>query len=188
MMSYGNKELESLIIINMQKLGIAAFVTLGQAQQFLQVESNLSTPTVIFHGFGRHCKDNFRGDQFAVHIEKKTGAHAECVEIDADFNDPDEAYTKSVFNNFLHYTQAACDAVASNNFFNKGQEFNLIGFSQGSLVARNLVENCPELKVRNLWTIGGPHRGVHAVPHCESGLWCEVLQELVDGEAYDPFF
>jgi len=42
-------------------------------------------------------------------------------------------------------------------------------------VARHLVENCPDLKVRNFFTIGGPHRGVAAVPYCSTGMWCKAL-------------
>lgn len=114
----------------MKQFNLAAtLLTLGSTKEFLQVEVDLKTPTVIFHGLGRHCKDNFRGDQFAQHITEVTGAYAECVEIDADFNDPDDAFYKSIFNNMLHYTQAACDSVASNPHFNNGQEFNLIGIS-----------------------------------------------------------
>ena len=63
-------------------------------------------------------------------------------------------------------------------------EFNLVGISQGSLVARNLIENCDGVKVRNVFTIGGPHRGVAMVPHCESGVWCDTLQYIVDNAVY----
>jgi palmitoyl-protein thioesterase len=51
-------------------------------------------------------------------------------------------------------------------------------------VARNLVENCDGLKVRNLWTIGGPHRGVAMFPHCEDGIWCDTLTSILDNYAY----
>ena len=86
----------------------------------------------------------------------------------ADYDKPEDARFASIFNNMNNYTQSACDAVAANPNFNN-TEFNLVGISQGSLVARNLVEHCPQLKVRNLWTIGGPHRGVNAIPRCFDG-------------------
>ena len=162
---------------------LASLVVIGSAQEFL-VEPKLKTPTVVFHGITRHCKDMLKGSIFADHISQVTGAHAECVEIDAPFDDPTLASYNSIFNNFNHYTQAACDAVSANPHFNS-TEFNLVGISQGSLVARNLVENCPHLKVRNLWTIGGPHRGVHAFPHCESGTWCDTLGFIIDNYDYD---
>ena len=138
---------------------------------------------MIFHGFNEHCKGKDNGEYFADHVAEVTGAHAECVEVDAPFDDPTQAQFKSVFNNFVHYTEAACAAVRANPNFNSG-EFNLIGISQGSLVARNLVENCPDLHVRNLWTIGGPHRGVNALPNCYEGIRCEVETYLVNNGVY----
>lgn len=87
----------------------------------------------------------------------------------APFDNPKAAAFASEFSNFLTYTEAACDAVRKSPNFKEGEEFNLVGISQGSLVARNLVENCRDLKVRNLFTIGGPHRGTHTWPHCEDG-------------------
>lgn len=114
-----------------------------------------------------------------------TGAHAECVEVDEPFDKSELAQFKSVLNDFMHYTEAACDAVRANPNFNK-TEFNLIGISQGSLVTRNLVENCPDLKVRNLWTIGGPHREDNALPNCNKGIWCDVEIYLVNNGVYQP--
>jgi len=148
------------------------------------VDAKLKTPTVVFHGFTAHCKDAFHGDQLAAHVETVTGAHAECVEIAAPFDDPVQASYRSIFDNFNNYTDAACKAVSENPHFNNGQEFNLIGISQGSLVARHLIEHCPTLKVRNVWTIGGPHRGVAMVPHCESGVWCDTLAYIIDNADY----
>ena len=156
----------------------ASLISIGLAYDFLQ-QANLNTPTVIFHGFTDHCKNRWIGDKLADHIAKVSGAHAECVEIDAPFDDPTQASYKSIFNNFNHYSQAACKAVADNANF-AGKEFNLIGISQGSLVARYLVENCTNLKVRNLWTIGGPHRGVHSFPFCADGIWCDSLTYLIE--------
>jgi len=142
-------------------------------------------PTVVFHGVNSYCKDHWHGDGIAAHVASKTGMHAECVEIMATHDDIDAAWTNSIFGNFDKYVADACDKVRANPHFNNGQEFNLIGLSQGSLVARHLVENCTDLKVRNLFTIGGPHRGVSEVPYCHTGIWCTSLNTIAEGYAND---
>lgn len=52
----------------------------------------------------------------------------ECVEVGADFNDPEDAKLLSVFNDFNLYTDDACRRVSANPHFNS-TEFNLIGIS-----------------------------------------------------------
>ena len=40
------------------------------------------------------------------------------------------------------------------------REINLVGISQGGLLARAVVERCPDLEVHTLFTFGAPHNGV----------------------------
>jgi len=141
---------------------------------------------VVFHGFNSYCKGQVHGELFASHIQEVTGMHAECVEIDADFDDTTGAWNASVFNDFPKYTEKACEALRNNPNFNNGQEFNLVGLSQGSLVSRYVIEECPDLKVRNLFTLGGPHRGVGEIPFCHEGDWCMGLNYLADNFSEKP--
>lgn len=75
---------------------------------------------MLFHGFNSWCKGRDHGELFANHIKSATGMHAECVEIDADFDDTSAAWTASVFNDFTKYVEKACDAVRANPNFNNG--------------------------------------------------------------------
>lgn len=72
--------------------------------------------------------------------------------------------------------------------------FNMVGFSQGGLFVRALVERCPGLKVRNLLTLGAPHSGVMDVPNCinpshgeRERTLCKLIETLLDKGAYAPF-
>ena len=49
------------------------------------------------------------------------------------------------------------------------ENFNLIGFSQGGLLGRALIQNCPEVaaKVKNFISIGSPQNGVSEFPRCD---------------------
>ena len=61
----------------------------------------------------------------------------------------------------------------------------MMGLSQGSLLARHIVERCPTKgQARNLVTIGGPNMGVSATPHCFEGIICDMLNYIVDSLVY----
>ena len=44
---------------------------------------------------------------------------------------------------------------------------SIVGFSQGGLYARALVQTCPGIRFVNLITLGSPHGGVEAIPGCD---------------------
>lgn len=64
-----------------------------------------------------YCKGWAKGELLAEHIQKVTGAHAECIEIMANFDDPKKASEASMYSNFVEYTEAACDAVRNSPNF-----------------------------------------------------------------------
>jgi palmitoyl-protein thioesterase len=65
-------------------------------------------------------------------------------------------------------------------------EFNVIGLSQGGLLARYIAEECDMPgRVRNLVTLGGPHMGVAAVPHCgRGGVVCSIVNHVAKTFVY----
>lgn len=137
--------------------------------------ADTGVPTAMFHGFGDACLNPGDG-QFDRLISKGTNAHAQCIEVGIP------AFS-SVVNNFEHIAEESCKKVAANKHFQG--EFNVIGLSQGGLIARYIVESCDMPgKVRNMVTIGGPHMGVDKVPHCFSGMVCSLVNQVVDVFVY----
>jgi triacylglycerol esterase/lipase EstA (alpha/beta hydrolase family) len=61
-------------------------------------------------------------------------------------------------------------------------DINLIGISQGNMVARWIIEACDlgAHKVHNYLSISGPQQGVQAVPECLTGDWCKALNLVAD--------
>lgn len=114
----------------MKQFTLSALLSASYAN-FLSEETakEVKRPTVVFHGVNSYCKNHWHGDGLAAHVAEKTGMHAECVEIMADHDDIDTAWTNSIFGDFNKYVANACDKVRANPHFNKGQEFNLIGLS-----------------------------------------------------------
>lgn len=132
-------------------------------------------PTAMFHGLGDMCINPGIGQIDRV-IAKGTGGKVECIEVGLPS-------VGEVLNNAQHVAEVSCDKIAKNPIF-KG-EFNVIGLSQGGLFARYIVEECKMPgKVRNMVTIGGPHMGVSAVPHCFHGFICDILNNVIDHIVY----
>jgi palmitoyl-protein thioesterase len=132
-------------------------------------------PTAIFHGFGDSCW--FPGmSHFAYEIGNLTGAYATCIEIGW-------GSTTSIFENFESQAEEACKKVLADPNFQG--EFNVLGLSQGGLLARHIVERCPTKgQPRNLVTLGGPNMGVSASPHCFTGLFCAMINYIIDNLVY----
>ena len=59
-----------------------------------------------------------------------------------------------------------------------GKEFNLIGISQGGLIARTVVERCADLDIHTLYTFGSPHNGVSVYQKCEV-WWCPFANHIL---------
>jgi len=100
-------------------------------------------------------------------IAKGTNAKVHCIEVGIPS-------LGEVFNKFETIAEKSCQEVAANKDFQG--EFNVVGLSQGGLLARYIAEECEMPgKVRNVLTMGGPHMGVDAIPGCFTGFGCDVL-------------
>jgi palmitoyl-protein thioesterase len=132
----------------------------------------------MFHGFGDACVNP--GDiQFDEQLKKGTGANVHCIEVGVPS-------LGEVFNNFESVAKKSCEKVASNPDFQG--EFNVVGLSQGGLLARYIAEECEMPgKVRNLLTMGGPHMGVDAIPGCFTGFMCNILNFMAKKVVYTNF-
>ncbi len=94
--------------------------------------SSLATgvPTAVFHGLGDSCRH--RGmKNFADRIADQTGAISKCVEIGS-------GSATSIFENFEKQAESACASILADEDFQG--EFNVLGLSQGGLIARYIVE------------------------------------------------
>jgi palmitoyl-protein thioesterase len=134
-----------------------------------------AVPTAIFHGLGDAC--HHRGmKEFTEEIAQQTGAYAACIEIGT-------GSMTSIFENFEKQCESACASLLADPNFQG--EFNVLGLSQGGLIARYIVEECATaVPVRNMATLGGPHKGVAATPNCIDGIFCDIINMIVDEFVY----
>ena len=139
--------------------------------------SAVAVPTAVFHGLGDACI--YPGmHQFTKEIGSGTGDYAKCVEIG-------NGSLTSIFKNFESQGEIGCKNLLAIDEFKNAEEINVVGLSQGALVARYIVENCEGVKARNLLSIGGPNMGVTDIPHCFSnGPVCSIVNKVARSLVY----
>ena len=81
-------------------------------------------PTIIFHGVNDECNSMMKS--IARQVSESTDAHAECMEIG------DGTITSDLFSVPVQGWYA-CRKIMNSKVFADG--FNLIGFSQGGIIA-----------------------------------------------------
>ena len=136
-------------------------------------------PTAIFHGLGDACI--YPGmHSFTKDIKDGTGDYAKCIEVG-------NGSLTSMMENFMSQAETACTNLLADENFNV-TEINVMGLSQGALLARYIVESCPiQGKVRNWASIGGPNMGVIDMPHCFSGPFCAMVNTVARDLVYSSF-
>ncbi|GEQ70894.1 hypothetical protein JCM33374_g4574 [Metschnikowia sp. JCM 33374] len=117
---------------------------------------------VLWHGLG----DNYNsgGMKHAAELISQllpdTFVHSVYVD-----EDPSTDERRSLFGNANSELELVCSQLSNMTELKDG--FGAIGFSQGGLFLRALVQRCPEIAVSTLVTFGSPHMGVSELPICQ---------------------
>lgn len=133
-------------------------------------------PIAVFHGLGDCCC--FPGMiEFTKYLGKEAATFAKCVEVG-------DGPASSWLMGFQKQVNSACANMNKYPEFQNG--VNVVGLSQGGLIARALAEMC-NITVHNVITMGGPHMGVMSIPNCETGFYCDIFNDVIELGVYDSF-
>ncbi|KAJ2424773.1 hypothetical protein GGF41_002663, partial [Coemansia sp. RSA 2531] len=88
------------------------------------------------------------------------------------------------FGNINNQIDTVCDSLSAIEELQDG--VNLMGFSQGGLFLRALVQRCPAIRAKVLVTFGSPHGGVARIPECASSgdTLCQWMRQLASKGVY----
>ncbi|CDY64683.1 palmitoyl-protein thioesterase 1 [Brassica rapa] len=156
-----------------QRFGLAAAVV------FLAlVQVSVSVPFIVLHGIAAACSEGKEAN-FTQLLSNFSGSPGFCLEVGNGELD-------SWFMPLAKQAEIACEKVKQMKELRQG--YNIVGRSQGNLVARGLIEFCDGgPPVYNYVSLAGPHAGISSVPMCGSGLWCEIADELIKSDIYSDF-
>ncbi|KAJ2745433.1 hypothetical protein GGI20_002187 [Coemansia sp. BCRC 34301] len=113
--------------------------------------------------------------------EELSGAFVHSVQLGASVGADRSA---GFFGNINNQVDAVCDSLSEIEELQDG--VNLMGFSQGGLFLRALVQRCPTIQAKVLVTFGSPHGGVARIPECASSgdRLCQWMRQLASRGVY----
>ncbi|CAI8010953.1 Palmitoyl-protein thioesterase 1 [Geodia barretti] len=150
-------------------LSAAIVVSSGVAQDVV--------PLVLWHGIGGSCCDPHHLGQLIALIEKEVpGIYIHSISFGKN---PTEDVFFSFYGLLSDQVSQVCDALANDTRLANG--FNAMGFGQGGLFLRALVQRCGKVRVRNLISVGGPQQGSYGLPYCpgNNASLCRVVHHTV---------
>lgn len=162
-------------------------------------ESNSYRPVVLWHGLGDNYNSSGMNRVTQLIQEMYPGVFVHSIAIDSD---PSRDENKSLFGDANDEVDLACEQIANISQLKDG--FDAIGFSQGGVLTRALIERCSAARVHNFITFGSPHMGVMELPVCrdekdwickrrnaflKKQVWHESIQNTVIPAQYfrDPY-
>ncbi|KAK8442651.1 hypothetical protein ACI3L0_001119 [Candidozyma auris] len=146
--------------------------------------SNFTKPeaVVIWHGLG----DNFNSSGM-VHVKNiiqqlMPEIYIHSVAVDEN---PSLDERRSMMGNANDEVDLVCEKLSKVPQLQRG--FGAIGFSQGGLFLRALIERCPNISVSTLVTFGSPHMGVSELPLCadENDWLCKKKNEILKRQVWN---
>ncbi|KAJ2126991.1 hypothetical protein GGF48_003449 [Coemansia sp. RSA 921] len=138
-------------------------------------------PVVIWHGMGDTCCDNqTMGAIRQIIADELPNTYVHSVRVGSTEG---ADRTAGFFGNVNTQLDSVCTDLLSIPELRGG--VNLMGFSQGGLFARALVQRCSALKVQTLVTWGAPHSGVSQIPSCaQHDTMCNWMRRMASRGVY----
>ncbi len=133
-----------------------------------------SLPVAVIHGFYDSC-DSAYFPALVNLLKYNLGDYATCLRTGEG--------SKSLSLSIEEQAKKACEEINKNEKFNG--DFSILSISQGGLIARYIIQKC-EMKgtVEKLVSFGGPMLDTSKVPFCLNGVFCFIINSLVDYFVY----
>ncbi|KAG8626165.1 hypothetical protein KVT40_006566 [Elsinoe batatas] len=143
-------------------------------------------PVILWHGLGDRSDAAGLSDVSDLLQAVHPGTKVHIVSLASDGAGDRRA---SFFGRLTDQLSSVCDNLTSSADFSGGvTSVDALGFSQGGLFLRGLVETCAGIHVRSLVTFGSPHNGIADLPAC--GTWdllCKGAEGALKGNKWSEW-
>ncbi|KAI7824974.1 Alpha/Beta hydrolase protein [Kickxella alabastrina] len=173
----------ALLLLNLLFALLLTTRPVGAASNHNIDTGDLPLPVVIWHGMGDTCCDNNTMGAVAQTIKDELpGVFVHSVRLGSSEGADRNA---GFFGNLNSQVDSVCSDLTKIPQL-QGRGINMMGFSQGGLFLRALIERCPNISARALVTFGSPHSGVARVPECasEGDVLCNWMRQLAARGVY----
>lgn len=143
-------------------------------------------PLILWHGLGDNYAADGIKDVLSLASEIHPGTFTYAIHLD---DDAGSDRTASFLGNTTTQIQEVCDAITSHPVLSTAPAVDALGFSQGGLLLRALIQRCGDkIKVRSLVTFGSPHSGISTFKNCAPTDWlCQAAFGLLRGNTWSGF-
>lgn len=94
----------------------------------------------------------------------------------------------SFFGNLTEQVSSVCEDIRNTKELANAKTANAIGFSQGGVFLRGLVERCDAVNIKSLVTFGSPHSGIAQFTECaDHDWWCKIWSGTLRGNTWGSF-
>lgn len=151
---------------------------------------------VLIHGMGDTCCNPSSLGAIEEAVKKEVSSTTtKVMSIRFGTSEASDFISGFLGNAFRLVHDYGCEQIVREARKEEGSETILLGFSQGGVFARAMVELCgDEANVKKLITFGAPHAGVWKFPGCDrmastaSRKWCEYSRKIASKAAYSKMW
>lgn len=137
-------------------------------------------PVVLWHGLGDYYNSDSQNSVAEIIHQVEPDISVYPIYVSQDEGKDQQA---SILGDLNTQLDDVCDRIKQVDELKKG--FDAIGFSQGGLFLRALLQRC-DVKMHNLITFGSPHNGISDLPPCSEGDWlCKRRNRIVKGHVWE---
>ncbi|GAM84670.1 hypothetical protein ANO11243_026690 [Dothideomycetidae sp. 11243] len=143
-------------------------------------------PVIIWHGLGDRFDNDGLADVADIIREVHPGTYVHIIGLASDGSSDQRA---SFFGNVTAQSDQVCASLSADPLLAASRgRVDALGFSQGGLFLRGLVQRCPGIAVRSLVTFGSPHNGIAALPACRPwDLLCKGAEGALQGNKWSDW-